>query len=329
MWEGALERPLRERYELLHQSAQSGFARLYKARDIILDRLVAIKVLNAEVLDASWVVENERLALTLLTHRNIVRLLDSGRLGETPALVMEWLSGTTLDAAAARTALPDLVGALTDISRALVHAHSKGIVHCDLKPRNIHVNEDACATLLDFAIADIPGHSFRKSGYICGTPNYFAPEQLLGSQGPATDVHAFGLTLFEALTGQRAFQAESLNTIAHDIMYTPVDLAPLRQQGIPKPLVDLVAQCTTKAPEQRPSMHAVSAELKTIAHAINAIAPAEKHRGAQHSDRAHDQQNLTAELATGTLAGAAPTDRMQVFLCHASADKPAVRTLYC
>jgi len=230
---------------------------VYRARDSKLGRKVAIKVLRAEA-DGE---QRERLLAEArvssgLRHENLIEVYDFGEEDGCLYLVMELLEGCTLRGAMKREAVGDLDRKL-DIARQLAsvlhYIHSKKIIHRDVKPDNIFLDESGYVKLMDFGVAKFEGLQLTGAGFTLGTPYYMAPEQVRGE--PVThlvDVYAFGITLFELLAGFRPIGGGTVDEVFDAILRDPIDAAPLRSLGVPEPVVSLIEACTAKDPSARP-----------------------------------------------------------------------------
>src|SRR5712692_8467908 len=226
-------------YEILSALGAGGMGEVYQARDTRLDRIVAIKILPAGMAAREEVrqrFDREARAVSSLNHPHICSLYDIGQQDGIDFLVMEYLEGETLSTRIRKGPLP-LDQALTyaiQIAGALDQAHRHGVVHRDLKPGNVMITRTG-AKLLDFGLAKI-GEStaavaagntalptettpLTREGTILGTFQYMAPEQLEGAEADSrTDIFAFGATLYEMLTGRKAFEAKSQASLISAIM---------------------------------------------------------------------------------------------------------------
>ena len=258
-----------------------GMAEVYRAHDTVLDRPVAFKQLSpAGLADAAVRARflEEAKVGAALAHENIVRTFDYGETapGETgkpdeyqPYLVLELLKGASLAAhikAGTLGSMQNRARIALEMARALSYLHGHRILHRDIKPGNIHIGEGTGRVcLIDFGIAKSEGAHLTQTGFVIGTPYYMAPEQLSGTEvGPATDVYAFGLVLFEMLTSRRARPADTVERNLHQILSEPVDYTPLEAPDIPLTLASLVRQATQADPKLRPAgLATVVAELET------------------------------------------------------------------
>jgi serine/threonine protein kinase len=260
-------------FEILERLGAGGMGEVYRARDTRLDRLVAVKVLSADLAGdprGRERFEREAHIISKLTHPHICTLHDVGSASvqdtEVPYLVMELLEGETLATRLARGPLPvaQALRYAIEIAEALAAAHGLGIVHRDLKPANIMLTK-AGVELLDFGLArlrdPIPnrgsmgaagGDVLTSAGMILGTLPYMAPEQVRGEDvDTRTDLFAFGAVLYEMLTGARAFAADSqAGLIAAILEHDPLPLS-MRQPLTPPALERVVETCLAKNPRER------------------------------------------------------------------------------
>jgi Tol biopolymer transport system component len=268
-------------YEILGVLGEGGMGRVYRARDPKLNRDVAIKVLpDAFSADADRVARFTREARTLaaLSHPNIAAIFGLEDLpgSEDPglhrglALVMELVPGDDLSVLVARGPMPpaDAVPIARQIADALETAHEQGIIHRDLKPANIKVRADGTVKVLDFGLAKAitadsgPGTPDSQNsptltaratqmGMILGTAAYMSPEQAKGkSVDRRADIWAFGVVLYEMLTGRRAFEGEDVSTTLATVLMKDPDWASL-PAGTPRSLETLVRRCLERDPRKR------------------------------------------------------------------------------
>ena len=245
------------KYELL-EFLGGGMSHVFRARDTVLGRTVAIKILTpAGVADADTKARflHEARTASNISHENILAVYDFGVEDGKPYMVMEFLRGRTLRAAIQDRLIPDVAGKLRialQVARALHYVHQNQIIHRDVKPENVNIDDSGRAKLMDFGIAKAADLSLTQPGYVLGTPYYMAPEQIAGKPvTPSVDVYAFGIMLYEMLLGTRPYSGDALETIFYKIMHEPLDLSPLAMAGIPPECVAIVARCTKKEPVGR------------------------------------------------------------------------------
>ena len=262
------------KYEL-QEFLGGGMARVYRARDTVIGRTVAIKVLTeegcADEEAKSRFLQEARLAGNI-THDNIISIYDFGEDAEgRPFMVMEFLKGEDLRHAIKDGSVGDTRNKLRialDIARSLEHIHSQNIIHRDIKPDNVHITDAGAVKLMDFGISKLQNSTRTTTGVVMGTPYYMAPEQVLGKNiGPQVDVYAFGVLLFELMTGAKPIVGDTVERIFYQILQEPLNTEPMRQAGVPEPIVDLVRRCTEKDPAQRPQgFGEVCARIRAIMH---------------------------------------------------------------
>jgi serine/threonine-protein kinase len=256
------------KYELL-EFLGGGMSHVYRARDTAIGRQVAIKILTPEACQdpeaKARFLQEARMAGNI-EHENIIRIHDYGEEQGRPFIVMEFLVGEDLRHAIRDNHVGDLSNRLRialDIARALEYIHSKNIIHRDIKPDNVHIDRSGKVKLMDFGIAKAEGLHLTRTGFAVGTPYYMSPEQVRGE--PATesmDVYAFGILLFELLTGQKPVEGDTLERLFYAILNEPLKPEPMVEAGVPAPIIDLVLRCTAKEPKGRPrSFTEIIAEL--------------------------------------------------------------------
>jgi beta-lactam-binding protein with PASTA domain len=260
------------RYELKRQIARGGTAQVYLARDLLLDRPVALKVLFPELSSDSSFVERfrrEAQAAANLSHPNIVPVFDWGESERTYFIVMEFVDGEPLSAIIRSQApLPAAraAGIAADISKALSYAHRHGVVHRDVKPGNVLITRDGQVKVTDFGIARAVGSddSVTQTGLVMGTATYFSPEQAqgLGVDG-RSDVYALGVVLYEMVTGRPPFSADTPVAIAYkhvsEAAIPPRELQP----RVPEALEAIILRAIAKQPGDRyPTAEDLHADLQ-------------------------------------------------------------------
>jgi serine/threonine protein kinase len=220
-------------YRILEQLGQGGMATVYKAYHAGLDRYVAIKVLHAAFReDPSFTARFTREARVVakLEHPNIVPIYDFSEQDGQPFLVMKFIEGETLKARLARGPLSaaEAVHVIQAVGAALAYAHSKGILHRDVKPSNVLLTPEGGIYLADFGLARIAqsGESTLSSDMMLGTPHYISPEQAQGVKNldAGTDIYSFGVVMYELSVGRVPFNADTPFSIIHDHIFTPLPL---------------------------------------------------------------------------------------------------------
>ncbi len=257
----------------LEEFLGGGMSHVYRARDTVIGRTVAVKILTeAGCQDAeakARFLAEARMAGNI-SHDNIISIYDFGEdEKQRPFMVMEFLRGQDLRHAIKNGQTGDLRNKLRlalQVARALEYIHAQKIVHRDIKPENIHVTGAGVVKLMDFGIAKTEGLSMTRAGYVLGTPYYMAPEQVTGQNiTEQVDVYAFGILLFELMTGVKPISGDTVERIFYSILNEPLKLEPLYKVGAPQPVCDLVAQCTQKSPADRPQGFApICAELERM-----------------------------------------------------------------
>jgi formylglycine-generating enzyme required for sulfatase activity len=250
------------KYEL-EEYLGGGMSRVYRARDTVLGRTVAVKILTEEASadpeSKARFLREAQLAGNI-AHDNIVTVYDFGEDAGRPFMVMEFLRGDDLATRIRMQRTGDLLTKLKtslDVARALEHIHSLNIIHRDVKPENIQITAKGTAKLVDFGIARALDANITRPGFTLGTPFYMAPEQVRGQDVThLVDVYAFGILLFELLTGKRPVEGDAIESIFYRVLSEPLDLAPLRAAAVPESLVSLVGRMTAKNPAERPQSFA-------------------------------------------------------------------------
>ncbi len=210
------------RYEIQEQVGIGGMANVYKAKDLIDDITVAVKILKDEYIQNEEFLRrfrNEAKAIAGLSHPNIVKVYDVIYNDDVPAIVMEYIDGITLKEYIEREGILKWKEALhytVQVLRALQHAHDKGIVHRDIKPQNIMLLMDGTIKVMDFGIARFARFETKTiSGKVVGSVHYISPEQACGDvTDQKTDIYSVGVMLFEMLTGRLPFEADAAVSVA-------------------------------------------------------------------------------------------------------------------
>jgi len=244
-------------YEILDELGRGGMATVYLAHDIALDRRVAIKVMSTALPDEGLAERFRREARTAasLSHRHIIPIYAVRERGELLYFVMKFVAGQSLDPILKAGPLPIPVAQviLSQAASALGYAHRRGVIHRDVKPANVMLDDDGWVLVTDFGIAKVPSATgLTLTGVTVGTPAYMSPEQCMGKEVTgASDQYSLGVVAYEMLTGRKLFTA----TTAMAMMYAhfhdaPVPLRQIRPE-IPEALEASVLRMLAKEPEER------------------------------------------------------------------------------
>ena len=250
---------LGDRYELMDKIGEGGMASVYRARCRTLDRIVAVKILKEELLNDKSFVEKfntEALSAAQLSHPNIVNVFDVGQQDQLYYIVMEYVEGKSLKELLdeeSPLAVEMAVDIAIGICDGIHHAHSKGIIHRDIKPHNILITSDGIVKVADFGIAQaISQKTITFGGNIVGSVHYISPEQAKGEAvGPASDIYSLGCVLYEMLTARLPFDADSPITVALKHMYDEPASPRSINLEIPPALEGIIMKAMEKLPAER------------------------------------------------------------------------------
>ena len=258
------------RYEIDKLVGSGGMSNVFRAHDRLLERTVALKILHEQYTRDDDYVERfrrEARAVAQLAHPNIVTVIDRGEQEGRQFIVFEYVEGENLKDLTARGPLEvqDVISLALQVAHALSFAHHRGLVHRDVKPQNVLLNEDGQAKVTDFGIArslDVQG--VTQTGTVLGTSDYIAPEQARGQKvDPRTDIYSLGVVLYELLTGEVPFSGDNFVAVAMRHVNEPAPSVLERRPDCPLRLDLAVQRSMAKDPAERfDSMDELSAELE-------------------------------------------------------------------
>ncbi len=258
---------------------------VYKAKDTVLERVVALKLMNAQLFGVPEMQERflrEARAAASLHHPNIIVIYDFGQESGVPFIAMEFLPGQSLCRIIDKKlplALPEKLDLALQIARGLEHAHQNSVIHRDVKPGNIQVLPGGKIKLVDFGIAKLASQHTTLTGRPIGTPAYMAPEQLQGKgSGIHSDIYSFGVVLYELLCYHSPYTAPDLAALIYKIATAPPEPMGAIEDRLPPELLRLVRNCLDKELGNRPaSMTDVASALQGISSRL-ASGPAQNAR---------------------------------------------------
>ena len=266
-------------YTIIEQIGQGGMAQVYKGRHEALNRDVAIKIILPHLVNDDDFLRRFRLeaqAVAALRHPHIVQVHDFGRDGNSYYMIMEYMTGGTLrdrltqsTSPGAGVSVAEAVRLVGEVASALDYAHAQGIVHRDLKPANIMLTTEAQAVLADFGLARMRGITrHTATGTSWGTPAYMSPEQARGERGDEhSDIYALGVILFELLTGQIPFDADTPFGFIMQHLNEPVPSIRSLNPAIPRAVEPVIQKALSKQPLVR---HRTAGELaRDLVHACS------------------------------------------------------------
>ncbi len=274
------------RYEILEIIGTGAHGRVARAHDPMIGRLVAVKLFPKELAhgEARRRFLQEARVVGQLSHPSIITLHDMGieESSQTPYLVMEFLDGQPLDRILDKGSIPfpKACAWAAEVASALGVAHRKGVIHGDVKPANMLITDDGRVKLMDFGMARLASHDSALTP-LAGTPAYWCPEQIVGKpQDARSDLFSLGIVLYEMVTGQRPFDADSLQGICSRVL-SSTPLPPSHANpSVPAAFDNLVVRCLAKDPAARhASADSLADELYPLARCKPLPAPVPQSNG--------------------------------------------------
>ncbi|MFM8662770.1 MAG: Stk1 family PASTA domain-containing Ser/Thr kinase, partial [Acidimicrobiaceae bacterium] len=277
-----------DRYEIGKRIGRGGMAEIFQARDILLDRPVAMKVLFPEFATDPAFVERfrrEAQAAANLNHPNIVAVCDWGKVNNTYYIAMEYVNGRTLADILKQsgTLTPmQVCDVMSEVASALISAHQNGVIHRDIKPGNILVSTTGQVKVADFGIARALGagveQGLTQTGAVMGTATYFSPEQAQGvSTDQRSDIYSLGVVMYEMLSGTAPFTGENAVAIAYKQVHEYAMPLDQRLASVPPEVAAIVAKCMEKSPADRySSAEEVRDELRRFVEGMPVLAVSAK-----------------------------------------------------
>lgn len=247
------------RYEIVQLLGQGGMGAVYKAKDLELDRIVALKVIRPELAIHPEILQRFKQELILarqITHRNVIRIFDLSEASGIKFITMEFIEGQDLKSFVTekgRLSFDEVVRIIEQVCLALEAAHAEGVVHRDLKPQNIMLDTQGRAAVMDFGIArSVEAGGMTQTGTLVGTPDYMSPEQVMGEHVDVrSDLFTLGVILYELLVGSMPYKADTLQGAmfkrTREIPKPPIEV----DTTVPKPLSDITVKCLQMSPDLR------------------------------------------------------------------------------
>lgn len=262
------------RYEVLDEIGHGAMGTVWRARDPLIERTVAIKTvaiakLRQDDADAETRFLREAQSAGRLSHPNIVTIFDVGETDDLAYIAMEHLPGATLRDVMNNGPMPlDLALDTTlQMAEALAFAHEHGVIHRDVKPANVVVTgRNGRIKLTDFGIAHLANSGHTLAGQMLGSPRYMSPEQAMGREVDGrSDIFSLGAVLYEMLTGHYAFDGDSLPSIVYRVIHEPPTAASILRPSLRSELIALLARMLHKDPHARPDARTLVNDLHALA----------------------------------------------------------------
>lgn len=263
---------INERYQIIRLIGEGGMANVYLAHDIILDRMVAVKILRGDLADDEKFVrrfQREAIAASSLTHPNIVGMYDVGEDNGDYFIVMEYINGKTLKSLIKKRGaltLPEVMDIMMQLLDGIKCAHDSYIIHRDIKPQNVLILDDGTVKITDFGIATaLNNNELTQTNSVMGSVHYLPPEQANGgSTTVKSDIYSLGILMYELLTGKLPFKGENAVEIAIKQMREEIPSVCLINPEIPQSIENVILKACAKNPKNRyDSVAEMQADLKT------------------------------------------------------------------
>ena len=246
------------KFFILEKIGQGAMGEVYRAHDTTLNRFVAIKTIASNLAsdpDLRKRFEREAQSAASLNHPNIVTVFDFGQEQNVVYMAMELLDGKDLReliGTPAVASLDEKMRVMDQVCDGLAFAHTKGVIHRDLKPGNIHVTKSGQVKIVDFGLARLSGSDMTRSGMIMGTPHYMSPEQVRGEKvDTRSDIFSLGALCYELLSGHKPFQAETMHAVMFRVLQQPPEALVTWAPDLPPDLIAIVDRAMAKDPAER------------------------------------------------------------------------------
>ncbi len=263
------------RYEVLGEIARGAMGVVYKARDPLIDRVVAIKTVALGLSDAETEAFERRFfreakSAGRLNHPNVVTIYDVGKSGDVAYIAMEFLDGRSLREildSGVVLATDTIVDVVAQVAEGLAFAHEQQVIHRDVKPANIMVLTNGAVKITDFGIALLPTGTRTLAGNVFGSPRYTSPEQVIGRPVDGrSDIFSLGAVLYEMLTGLPPFAGDDLNSILTQVLSDPTPAPSSHNPKIPRAFDHIVGKAVAKDPQDRyQSAYSMAMDLRNYA----------------------------------------------------------------
>ena len=250
---------INERYEIVKNIGEGGMANVYLANDTILDRKVAIKVLRGDLSNDEKFIrrfQREALSVSNLSHPNIVEVYDVGEEDGSHYIVMEYIDGKTLKQLLKKRdtlTLSEVIDIMTQLTDGISHAHESYIIHRDIKPQNIMIEDDGRIKITDFGIAmALNATQLTQTNSVMGSVHYLAPEQASGKSATIkSDIYSMGILMYELITGNVPFKGDNAVEIALKHMKDKIPSVRKLDPSIPQSVENILLKATAKNPRNR------------------------------------------------------------------------------